>query len=168
MGKELRRRHPPEYFSGFAAMSHTEDEVWQIFDEQYMKAAKAGVDYIVCDGQPRMACQVELMMRKYASLMFVLLTTEIETLRERANRRDAGNLEATQLSLKRLDNDFHQMYYVLAEVMKYPELSSRVIVQSTDSPMTPVNLPMIVDTLGTSQVPWEVACSMKMVAMSYD
>ena len=170
VGKELRRRHPPEYFNGFAAMKETEEEVWDIFDKQYNEAKEAGADYIICDGQPRMDVQLEVMKRKYAPLIFILLTTEDSTLKKRAGERDLNNSSATKLSMDRLRNDFSQMYYVLAEILKDPNLRNLVIVQPTDEPMTQVYLPALQqrNNLGSAHIPWEEACIIRMLEMSYD
>lgn len=52
IGKEMRKRHPPEYFKGLGAMAHTETEVWSIFEEQ--KKLSEDKKLIVLTGVPRL------------------------------------------------------------------------------------------------------------------
>jgi len=120
VGKELRRRHPPEYFNGFAAMKHTEDEVWEIFGEQYDAAKSAGCSVVLADGQPRIIEQVgRIVGYDLGSGFSVLhLYASRETLTQRARERDAGNAEALALSLQRLQNDYGQLIPVLAALLE--------------------------------------------------
>lgn len=136
VGKELRRRHPPEYFNGFAAMKHTEDEAWEIFDEQYAAAEAAGCRVCLVDGQPRMVEQVKRIImygknRKAfggmeRSFSAIILYADRGLLDYRAKHRDADNERALELNMKRLSNDFEQLLPVLATMLEFKDRIANV------------------------------------------
>jgi hypothetical protein len=129
IGKEMRKRHPPEYFGGLAAMPHTEKEVWEIFDDQLKAAEDSGKRCVVIDGQPRLASQVTEVEERLWNIRYIQIVAPHEVLMERAQKRakDAANLE---LSMKRLVNDYQQLYYVIAEIMLRGQRC--IVVDSTD------------------------------------
>lgn len=127
VGKEMRRRHPPEYFKGLAALPETETEVWQICEEQYAAAANAGKRAILVDGQPRMPSQVVEMYRRFGPYRVIHLYASHPTLAARAAARDTdpGKVE---LNRKRLVNDYNQLYHSLMAYEGVPENHVDVVV----------------------------------------
>lgn len=115
VGKEMRKRYPPEFFKGKAAMKETEEEVWQIFDEQYKKHLRdPDCAAIFSDGQPRLPSQVYRMYNMIGPYNFIMMHASRERLERRARQRstDQGNLD---LALARITNDNAQLYEVLLE-----------------------------------------------------
>lgn len=108
VGEEMKRRHSAEYFEGQAAMDKTEDEVWEIFDEQYQYCKKRGDKVVLCDGQPRMVSQVPKMV-KHRNLSIIWLHCNTAALIKRAETRG----EWGQLSLDRMNNDRIQLLDVI-------------------------------------------------------
>lgn len=120
VGKEMRRRHPPEYFDGQGAMAKTEAEVWEIVDEQYAAAVRSGRRMVICDGQPRLPGHVEKMVERFGLLHLLQLHADHDVLEERARRRDSDP-QTLELSHRRLTNDYIQLYQVLAEWHIHPQ-----------------------------------------------
>ena len=114
IGKEMRKRYSPEHFHGLGAMKETEDEVWEIFAQQHGEALNRGCRVLLCDGQPRLSDQVDVMRRRYGPVSVLQLYAPHHILCERAAQRDAEP-KALELSNKRLVNDYVQLYQVLAE-----------------------------------------------------
>lgn len=106
VGKEMRRRYPPEYFQGSGAPGHTEDEARRIFEEQ-LKAAE-GKKLILVDGQPRRRSQVALMKRNPG--LGLILDVSEETQRERLENRFKNDPAGRFLAEDRIKND-KVMYY---------------------------------------------------------
>lgn len=131
VGKELRRRYPPEFFNGQGAMKETEREVWQIWDEQYYHAAFQGAEIILSDGQPRMAEHVGCMRSRVGAFPLLQLHAPLPLLQSRAALRDSTP-EARQLSQQRLTNDYRQLYEVLSEYAYH--IHSAPLVIKTDEP----------------------------------
>lgn len=117
VGKELRSRHPPEYFNGLAALHKTEEEVWEIFNEQYKKATQEGARVILVDGQPRLEAQVDIMFLRFPEMEAIWLFAPHKILEERAKKRDKDK-KLTSLSEKRLINDYRQLHIVIACLMR--------------------------------------------------
>jgi hypothetical protein len=127
IGKELRARHPPEFFNGLAAMPSTEPEVREIFSQRltaFMEDDRAG--YLLCDGIPRLVSQVDFIdgeIRKATAAynikiecLFVLLKADPEIIRQRAYGRDSGgNLD---LTLKRIESDGKLGYDTLVALLE--------------------------------------------------
>jgi adenylate kinase family enzyme len=131
IGKEMRRRYPPSHFQGLGAMKATEDEVWQIFDEQYAAACAAGAVIIISDGQPRMVDQVHTMHRKVGDFHVLQLHAPFEVIEERAEKRDGHDPEKFDLTVRRLANDYRQLYEVMATYVRF--IPHRpIIVNTTD------------------------------------
>jgi hypothetical protein len=53
VGREMRRRYPPEFFQGQAALEATEPEVWELFAAHWRSAVAAEAPVFLVDGQPR-------------------------------------------------------------------------------------------------------------------
>lgn len=124
VGAEMRKRHPPEFFKGFAAMEETEKEVWEIFDKQYNAALiDPHCQAIIIDGQPRMASQVHQLRRRVAFSHYIMLHADTATLEERARNR-SPDPEVVRLSLERIRNDKVQLYDVLCTLFSMDEGTS--------------------------------------------
>jgi|SRR6056297_308547 len=133
VGKEMRKRHPPEFFKGLGAMKDTESEVWEIVAEHYQAAISAGATVIFCDGQPRMREHVVELQRRFGDYSLIQLHAPFELLTTRASIRDAGDPSKQRLNEQRLHNDYRQLYDTLAE---YHMQTGRVsyLVDATQSP----------------------------------
>lgn len=119
VGKEMRRRHPPEYFKGLGAMDETEDEVWGIFLEQL--ASHADKEVILVDGQPRSVTQVEkcIDLVRDREKVFVWLATPVDEIKKRAEARDDSEA-AKELTMQRIVND-SRMYAGVKEYLSITE-----------------------------------------------
>lgn len=117
VGKEFRRRHPPEYFQGSAAPDHTEQEAITIFNELHEQALQTGRPNILVSGQPRRLSQLAPTALRYPGTM-LWLYAEPAVLRERAMARDQTE-EELKLSLARIDNDRIQIFDLLFEMLKH-------------------------------------------------
>jgi shikimate kinase len=117
VGKEMRRRHPPEYFDGLGAMPKTEDEAWTIFEEQLKKCA--GYRYVLVDGQPRMASQVQrcLMVPDHRFLWLSTMPSIIAARIESSDRTDAEK----KLARERVHNDSKQLIDVMSLLDDFEE-----------------------------------------------
>lgn len=112
VGKELRKRHPPEHFKGLGAPTHTEDEALDIFREQHAAEVAAGKKIILVSGQPRRMNQVPKVMA-YAPGEVLWLFADESVIMGRLDGRFVGNEAGRQLSLDRLTNDRVQLYDTL-------------------------------------------------------
>lgn len=120
VGKEMRKRHPPEYFTGLAAMPHTEEEVWQIFVEQYQKQMHKS--RILVDGQPRLASQVQRLIAfadaHNESLRYIFLTVTQEEIMARLLHRFPNDAPSQALGFARSKNDCTQLWDVVVELTR--------------------------------------------------
>jgi hypothetical protein len=116
VGKEFRRRYPPEHFQGMGAPAHTEDEAYQIFLDELNKVSDKNRVLIV--GQPRRASHVDRIYRKYPGLILWLHAKDV-VLEERINKRFPDDLKSKELAIQRLANDRIQLYDTLYELSKY-------------------------------------------------
>lgn len=121
VGKEFRRRYPPEYFKGKGAMQSTEVEAREIFEEQLNARIKEDKRIILVSGQPRLVSQLDFTMRKYPGTLLWMHVSD-ETLMKRLEGRFPGDPGAFELSKKRLSNDRIQLFDVMFEILKrgYP------------------------------------------------
>lgn len=115
VGKEMRLRHPPEYFKGLGAMADTEPETWAIFDEQYKRMEGQGKSIIFVSGMPRLKGQVEKLQR-YCDPTFLFLYVSEDVLSKRLDERFKNNPSARELSIKRMVNDKIQLYDIMMEI----------------------------------------------------
>lgn len=123
VGKEMRRRHPPEYFKGRGAMQETEEEALQIFKQQFFVGTQADQpNLVVIDGQPRMLSQIEPCFSYAQSLGYIpkvgVLGCSDEKIKQRIQQRDTTR-QAFELSMKRMVNDKVQLHEVLVELIKH-------------------------------------------------
>lgn len=123
VGKEMRKRHPPEYFKGLGAMQSTEEEVRQIYCEQYGQVKHNRL--VLVSSQPRLISQVSFVYevdghRKRAFLFIRASDAEIN---HRVNERfpnwrtDESHLKSRELSLQRINNDRIQNYDTILEII---------------------------------------------------
>lgn len=112
VGKEMRRRYPPEHFKGLGAMESTEQEAMDIFHEQLNDCKAAGKEIILVDGQPRTLNQVA-MTEALPKRLYLFLTEEEDTIKERMVERAAGNQAELDMSISRFGNDKKMLYDVL-------------------------------------------------------
>lgn len=114
VGKEFRRRYPPEFFQGKGAMKSTEDEAFNIFVE--LLNAAQDKKYVFVSGQPRLESQVDRIMRPYPGEVIWLHAPD-DLLQERIITRFPEGSEkweeARKLSFDRINNDKKQLYDVL-------------------------------------------------------
>lgn len=119
VGKEFRRRYPPGYFDGKAAMPHTENEALEIYAEQLAAALQKKIT-LVC-GQPRMVDQIRNTIDKNPGTVIWMHVSD-ETLAQRVSLRFPNDQPSVDLSTKRLLNDRIQLYDVIFHLKKkdYP------------------------------------------------
>lgn len=134
VGKEFRKRYPPEYFKGKGAMQSTEVEAREIFEEQLNARISEGKKLILVSGQPRLTSQLKFTMDKYPGTLLWMHVSD-ETLLKRLEGRFPGDPGAFELSKKRLINDRVQLFDVMFEVLKrgYPFLTFNGDYEQTDA-----------------------------------
>lgn len=115
VGKEFRKRYPPEYFEGRGALMKTEDEAFAIFKEQHDEQVRLKKRFILVSGQPRLPTQVDRIY-SYAPGTIVWLFAPNETLEERLAIRFENDPSGYDLGKQRLVNDRLQLYEVLFEL----------------------------------------------------
>ena len=112
IGREMRKRYPPEHFQGKAQMADTEAEVLEILWNG-VKAATTPV--ILVDGQPRNLNQITWMeahfCRDYRWCAVNCYAPRPYRV-ERAEARDPDP-EKLALSMKRMDDDVLTLYEVV-------------------------------------------------------
>lgn len=149
VGKEFRKRYPPEYFNGKAAMPHTEDEAYSIFEEQFIKAVdhhalmcQSNPDFetvVLIDGYPRTPLQVDRCQELIGDCTdfygVVWLDCDEQEREQRLNYRDI-NESTRELSRKRFESDYGYYMKVVAR-----------LVENLQKPDTTASLPVIVDSL---------------------
>ena len=114
VGKELRRRHPPEYFQGKGAMDFTEHEVEEIFSEEVHKAAMLGKCEILVDGNPRSIEQLYLLgLFPAIEPRFWWINAKESLVEKWLNKRFAGDYDGRELAQQRIINDRVQLYPLL-------------------------------------------------------
>ena len=125
VGNEMLLRYPPERFNGLAAMDDTEEEVWEIFQEQLDDRISEGKSIILVDGQPRTVSQVDKCLEAASeagfSAKFLWFHVTSKELNERLGKRfemqsGAHELSRHELSRQRMTNDKIQLYDVIQEL----------------------------------------------------
>lgn len=117
VGKEFRRRYPPDYFKGSAAPAHTEQEAIDIFKEQHNAAVFAGCSCILVSGQPRRPSQVASCL-SYAPGDIIFMYTPDEIVLERIAKRFENDPASKLLSMQRVVNDKVQLYDTIFECLR--------------------------------------------------
>jgi len=117
VGKEMRKRHPPEYFKGLGALDETEPETWEIFQEQL--ALCSGKDHIFVTGMPRLKGQVAKFFNMFEieKCRFWLLHCEDEIIVLRLESRFKDEPDWGVLARRRMQNDKIQLYQVINEIL---------------------------------------------------
>lgn len=115
VGKELRRRYPPEYFKGLGALASTETEVEQILLDEIEKHFRQDKQIVLVDGNPRSRRQARLLGRfpTIAQEEFWWLWCPDALTRLRIHERFAEDLESRRLAEARVSNDRQQLYDLL-------------------------------------------------------
>lgn len=116
VGKELRKRYPPEHFQGLGAAPATRKEAIDIYKEQWQLNKVIGKKYILVSGQPRERMQVEQVMA-FASGPVIWMTTSQEIILERLKQRFKDDPSSMKLSLDRIVNDKVQLYDTIFELL---------------------------------------------------
>lgn len=114
VGKEFRKRYPPEHFEGKGALIKTEDEAFDIFCEQWTKSFDAGKKYILVSGQPRLQSQVKRLsdfVQGKQTILFLWVPDEVihRRIEDRFKTDDNWRAAAKQ----RFINDKIQLFDVL-------------------------------------------------------
>ncbi len=132
VGKEFRKRYPPERFKGLGAMPDTEKESWEIFDEQLALCKDKSI--VLITAQPRMESQVnEIMNRCVIKPEFYALTCSKEELQRRIIKRFDNQEEGwLTLAQQRVNNDKIQLYEVLLTLAKW-DVSLAGVLDTTDA-----------------------------------
>lgn len=114
VGKEMRKRYPPEHFQGQSNPKHTAQEAWQIFLGQYAEHKQSGKKIILCDGQPRDIDQTHAMVTDFPNAHYIMLDVPHNLRRARAVQRfPIEQKENHDLTMKRLYNDYRGGFEVL-------------------------------------------------------
>ncbi len=125
VGKLLRALHPPDYFKGYMAPSHVQEEAWSLFMQYYQKALDAKAEIIVVDGQPRAPDQVVGICSLPIPRQFLYLHAPEGERRRRAlakcemNKASIGEAAAAanlKLSLDRMERDILQYHDLLCDL----------------------------------------------------
>jgi hypothetical protein len=117
VGKEFRRRYPPEFFQGKAAMPSTEKEAWEIFDEQYKQSIDKKIVIVI--GQPRLVSQLHELRKRDENCDYYLLTASNKVINDRIDGRfNTGHEGWRTLALDRVTNDKVQLYELLVEMIR--------------------------------------------------
>lgn len=120
VGRELRKKYPPEYFAGQAAPAHTEVEALQLYKD-FVGHYKYNRSLIIVDGQPRKNSQVAPILEAHPECrhVFLLLHATHETRESRLLGRDSSDSEKWKLSSARLDADYRNSYEVMVGLAQH-------------------------------------------------
>jgi len=115
VGREFRKRYPPEHFRGCGSPDHLEAEALQIFQEQFTAALTDCPDIIYVDGQPRRTSQViPTAPPQFNRRMYLIISAADTVLAARALQRFGGeNNEGYAICRKRAVNDRVDLFDVL-------------------------------------------------------
>jgi shikimate kinase len=137
VGKEFRKRYPPDHFKGLGAMPSTEKEAFEIFKEQYEAAKDKPV--ILCVSYPRIKENLDCVL-EYNPRFVYIHTRNPETYEKRLLERFPKDSEGYNLSKARLTNDRTQGYNLLMELMANPDTAHHVrVVFNDDSLVDAIN-----------------------------
>jgi hypothetical protein len=123
VGREFRKRYPPEYFKGSGAPDHTEVEALEIYKEQFTKAL--GKPYILVSSQPRRPSQVQpcvehCLANDYQPVALFLYAPGI-VVTNRIESRFKDDESGKTLAQARVTNDKVQFYDTIFELLKLEE-----------------------------------------------
>ena len=117
VGRELRKKYPPEYFTGAAAPEHTEAEAMSLY-RKFVQANRQCA-LIVIDGQPRKDSQVMPSLELWpGSHDFLLVHAPHNIRQERLIGRDSHDAAKMALAQARLDADYRNQYEVMVELAR--------------------------------------------------
>lgn len=100
VGRELRRRYPPQHFAGRDARADTEAEVWEIFDQQLAEARASGAPVTLVDGQPRLATHYIRLQDRDRHWCLIELLPPLATLLERARARSGADATYSEMRIR--------------------------------------------------------------------
>jgi len=117
VGKEMRKRHSPEYFKGLGALDETEPETWEIVREQLALCSEK--KHIFVTGMPRLKGQVSkfFSLFKIEDCRFWLLHCDEQTIYSRLKIHFKDEPCWANLAEERIENDKIQLYQVITEVL---------------------------------------------------
>lgn len=124
VGKELRKKYPPDYFEGSGAPKKTEKEAMKICLTGIGANIEQGKKIILVDGQPRRESQVSILLKntaKYKRLYLELVCSEEEQLR-RMKLRFPNDKESLQLAQLRFYKDKVDLAKVKMEMLIQVEI----------------------------------------------
>ena len=112
VGKEFRKKYPPEYFRGQGAPAHTQDEALDILKEFYEKYKEK--KFLLVDGQPRDESQLDTILDLFQDHEQNVwwLFADKHDIRSRIWERFPDDLESRKLAFERVDNDRIQLFDV--------------------------------------------------------
>jgi adenylate kinase family enzyme len=113
VGKQLRKKYPPEFFKGSGSPDHIEEEALSMLVDLLSEHQDKKV--ILIDGQPRRVEQVDPLLQLFPDLEVIWLYETNDVLFARGMER-AKSGEDLNLNLKRIDNDVLDLYHVLYEL----------------------------------------------------
>lgn len=116
VGKMMRAKYPPDFFSGSGAPVHTQKEAWKMFLDGVAVERDAGKEIIFIDGQPRNMEQYKWACALSYSFCFAHLFASYEVRKNRAMDRDCDDPKKLELSLKRLDSDIAPLYDIVSAI----------------------------------------------------
>lgn len=123
VGRELRKRFPPDYFDGQAAPAKTDELAFQIMCEGIQEAHDKAMIPIV-DGQPRNQVQLEWCKRDFidrdgmfeCKFIHLWAPREIRVARAKARDTDEAKLK---LSMDRMDGDVLTLYDLWLQLSQF-------------------------------------------------
>jgi hypothetical protein len=118
VGKELRKRHSPEYFKGLGCATACYQEALDILKEQYEVSRMVGHKYVLVSGQPRERSQVQPVIDILGSnFMAIWLSADENVIMNRLKDRFKDDPASEELALQRLKNDRVQLYDSFFELL---------------------------------------------------
>lgn len=119
VGKEFRRRYPPDHFKGLGAMQDTEKEALEILDMFFEKAKAENKEWILVDGQPRLVSSINKILWRHnpedENVWWCYVPPEVAIKRAhgRFDTTTPVGRESAKLASDRLVNDAVQLYDVM-------------------------------------------------------
>ncbi len=119
VGKEFRKKYPPEYFKGQANPEFCHLEALKMYVESMNTCLERNVKAIIVDGQPRNN-QVQFMVNQTflgCSKYFFLLHAPAQARLERAKALFANDPESFNLAERRVIDDERSHYNMLVDLL---------------------------------------------------
>ena len=118
VGREFRKKYPPEFFEGQAAPAHTEQEAMSMYTDFVTERRDHGYGLIIVDGQPRKQSQVAACINNASGLQhdFLLVHADHGIRNDRLDSSRSGS--SLELAIRRLDTDYRNQYEVMVELAR--------------------------------------------------